>query len=283
MTLHELCADSRRRLETKFPSGEAQAMVREIMLRLKGYSPVDLVVKGSDEVSDFIKDKTAGIIDRLLKDEPLQYILGHAWFYGMDFEVTPDVLIPRPETAELIDLIVDRYRSQSDLSVLDVCTGSGCIAIALARNLSFSDVEAIDISQAALAVAQSNNSQLKTKVKFRQADALKLPEEREPKYDIIVSNPPYITLAEKKDMEANVIDHEPHLALFVPDNDPLEFYHAIAKYAATALKNGGTLWFELNPLFADTLADELRRDEWEDVELHRDTSAKNRFLSAVHR
>lgn len=159
-------------------------MTRLIFERLKGFTPADLVLKGTQEAGDFIEGKVGQIVSRLLKDEPIQYIFGIADFYGMEFKVTPDVLIPRTETAELVDIIVRDWAGKADLNVADLCTGSGCIAVALARNLPFASVTAIDISEAALAVARENSVSLKTNVRFVREDVLTLSPLRE-SFDII--------------------------------------------------------------------------------------------------
>lgn len=256
-------------------------MVRIIFEHLKGYTPVDLVIKADDEVSDFISGKVNGVVERLLGNEPIQYIFGEAQFYGLKFKVTPATLIPRPETEELVDMIVHQAGDTSDLRVLDIGTGSGCIAIALARNLRFPQVEALDISHDALAVAEENADTLRTDVKFRGADALHLKTPVSPEYDIIVSNPPYIAEHEKADMEPNVLDHEPHSALFVPDNDPLVFYKAISTFALKALKPYGKIYFEINPLFASELSRHMQRQGWDEITVTPDIERRNRFLSAT--
>lgn len=280
-TLAALCQAAASRLAPTYGESEARWMVRIIMQELKGYSRVELAVKADAEVSDYLIAKVSGIVDRLLTGEPLQYIFGATEFYGLRLAVSPAVLIPRPETAELVDLIVRENARRQDLRVLDVCTGSGCIAVALARNLPFAQVEAIDISGDALDVARSNAASLKVKVSFRQADALRLPSEQEPRFDIVVSNPPYVLDSERVEMSANVLDHEPHIALFVPDSDPLRFYLSIAAYAMTALTAGGRLYFELNTLTSESLVRELRSAGWTDVVILPDTDGKRRFLSAT--
>ena len=256
-------------------------MTRLIFERLKGFTPADLVLKGAQEAGDFIEGKVGKIVSRLLKNEPIQYIFGIADFYGMEFKVTPDVLIPRPETAELVDIIVRDWRDKADLRVADLCTGSGCIAVVLARNLPFASVTAIDISDAALAVARENSVALKTNIRFVCEDVLTISPSRE-SFDIIVSNPPYITEKEKVAMEPNVLDYEPALALFVPDNDPLKFYKPISRFAAESLSSGGMLYFEINPDYAREISGYLSGLGFEDVEVIKDTSAKNRFIKAVH-
>lgn len=283
MTLKETISGAQRRLREVYPEGEAKAMVREIFFRLKGYTLADLLLKAEEEVSDYIGSKVTRIVDRLAEGEPIQYIFGQARFYGMDFKVTPDTLIPRRETEELVDLVVRRWRGESDLKVLDVCTGSGCIAVALARNLPFSKVEGLDISGAALVVARENATTLKVKVDFYKADALRLDSSIGEGYDIVISNPPYVLESEKAEMSKNVLDHEPPLALFVPDSDPVKFYTAIAAFASEALRPGGMLYFEINPLEVDNLRKIGDDGCWSDSEFVRDISGKERFMILTKR
>ncbi len=271
MTLGQSIAETRKRLEPHYSDGEARALVREILFRLKGWTPVDIAVKADEPVSGFIQSKISEAVD----------IFRRATFYGLDFTVTPDVLIPRPETAELVDIIVGDHSGQSDLRVADLCTGSGCIACALARNLPFAEVTAIDISEPAIAVARENASQLKVDVDVRRDAVLALTPPEAPLYDIIVSNPPYITQSEKTSVDANVLLYEPHSALFVPDTDPLLFYEAIGLYAVKALAPRHSLYLEINPLHAEALRDMLARQGWHDIDLRRDTSGKLRFAIAT--
>lgn len=280
MTVKEVADKAFRRLAPRYGAGEARWMVRLMMEEFKNYSPVDMAVRGDFEAGENVERRIDETVGRLLNGEPIQYIFGRARFYGMNLKVTPDVLIPRPETEELVDLIVKDCGDRSDLRVLDVCTGSGCIAIALARNLPFSQVDAIDISGGALAVARSNAAQLKAAVKFSEADALNMQAPEVGRYDIIVSNPPYIAEHECAEMDPNVLEHEPSLALFVPDSDPLRFYIAIARYALKALREDGRLYFEINPLYASMLQEQMRRMGWNDVNVLADMQKKNRFLIA---
>ncbi|MDE6353269.1 MAG: peptide chain release factor N(5)-glutamine methyltransferase [Muribaculaceae bacterium] len=241
----------------------------------------DILVRGDDEASEFVIQQTEQAVDKVLNGEPVQYIFGKAHFYGLIVNVSPATLIPRPETAELVDLIVDKYKGKSDLRVFDIATGSGCIAVALARNLPFSQVDAIDISEKALEVAKSNNELLRTKVNFCEGDILALNQPTSPIYDIIVSNPPYIARREANEMSSVVLDHEPDIALFVPDDDPLKFYKPISKYAIDALKPGGTIYFEINPLFADDLKKFMLAQSWKSVDIVRDMQRNNRFIIAT--
>lgn len=279
LTYGQLAADTRSRLESHYSAGEARAMTRIIFERLKGFSQTDMLLKADEEVSDYIAGKVDAVVKRLLDNEPIQYIFGIADFYGLEFKVTPDVLIPRPETAELVDMIVSDADGRSDLAVLDLCTGSGCIACALARNLPFADVSAVDISKKALEIAESNAKSLKVRVNFSNADVLLLNPYPD-SYNIIVSNPPYITDSEKAEMEQNVLAHEPALALFVPDSDPLKFYRPIAQFASKSLKKGGTLYLEINPLFADAVKNELKAAGFDEIDIVRDSAARNRFVHA---
>lgn len=279
MTLDQFCRQSRKRLDPLYGPGEVAMLLRIIFEYLKGWTQTDMIMRGSDELSDFIAGKADAIIDRLLAHEPIQYIIGEARWYGMKYIVDRSTLIPRPETEQLVDLVVADAADTPDLRVLDLCTGSGCIAIALARNLRFATVEAVDISTDALDVARRNASSLRAKVDFRHADVLAMKPDPD-SFDIIVSNPPYIAEHERASMSANVIDYEPHIALFVPDSDPLRFYTAIARYAVTALKPGGWLYFEINPLYADDLRKEMEADGWVDVDLRPDFRKVIRFLKA---
>lgn len=282
MKLDELRREIVGRLGEVYPRGEALWLWREMLMRIKGWGQVELAIKAGDEVSEYLQRKVEEVTERLLRKEPVQYIFGIAEFYGLQLKVTPDVLIPRPETAEMVDMIVKWADGRTDLRVLDVCTGSGCIAVALARNLKFAQIAAIDLSSKALAVAAENVETLKVKVNLKLGDALQLKDETSPKYDIIVSNPPYIAESERASMDSNVVDHEPRMALFVPDSDPLRFYHAIARYAMTALVGGGVLYFEINPLYAIRLREELQQQGWDDVVVEADMQGLNRFIHCVH-
>lgn len=279
-TVGNVFSDTKSRLASHYDDKESKAMTEIIFEEILKMNPVDVILRKDNEISDFIYDKIQKVVDRLLNDEPIQYIFGKTIFYGAEIKVTPDVLIPRPETEELVDIIVKKWDSVSDLSVLDLCTGSGCIAVSLARVLKFPVVKAVDISPRAIAVAKENASHQRVKVDFEVADVLteKLPHDM---YDIIVSNPPYITQEERKSMAANVLRYEPSGALFVPDDDPMIFYRAIASLAKDSLKSGGMLYFELNPLFHDEVDHLLVSLGFSDVEILRDMAGKNRFGIAI--
>lgn len=280
ITVSALAVSMRSRLAGKYGQGESRDMVRLIFHAIKGWDTVQLMVHGDVPASDWLCGKCDDAVRRVLAGEPVQYVVGEAYFYGMDFFVAPGVLIPRPETAELVDMIVDTNR-KPDLRLLDVGTGSGAIAIALSRALRFPEVTAIDISSEALAVAQRNVERLKAKVQLLKADIFTYDPAPE-SLDIIVSNPPYIAESEMRHMEENVLDHEPHLALFVPDDNPLIYYSRIAEVGRSVLVKGGRLYFEINPRFADDLAGMLRGQGYVDVSLERDSHDRVRFATAIH-
>lgn len=280
MKVQYIIKDIKEKLAPLYSPSECQTIVKIIFDNLMHYSPVDLVMKQDEEVSDFIEGKIDNMVNRLLNHEPIQYIFNEAYFHGNMLKVTPDVLIPRPETEELIDLIVSE-NPQSDLKVLDIGTGSGAIAVSLARSLRFPIVSAIDISPKALEVAEENATKLKVKVKFIEADILNLKAIGNEGYDIIVSNPPYITDGEKDEMEDNVLDFEPHLALFVPNNDPLKFYRAISIYAQRALKRGGKLYFEINNHFGEEMKELLKQNGFTDINIIKDMHGKDRIATST--
>ena len=269
----------RSELKPIYDQREVESISRVIFEEVLRWKPVDIVMRDEDELPSFFPSRLDEIIARLQRHEPIQYILGKAWFHGHTMTVTPAVLIPRPETEQLVDMIVDQNPG-SDLQVLDIGTGSGCIAISLARALKFAQVTGIDVSPDALAVAQQNSSDLKTRVKFIEQDILtcRAPSEA---WDIIVSNPPYITEQEKAAIEHNVLDYEPASALFVPDNDPMLFYRPIASYAARALKNGGRLYLEINRAMAPLVRETLTKAGLQSIQIHTDFNGNNRFVTAI--
>lgn len=279
MTLKQVTDSAVARLAPKYGRREAEWMMRIVLENVKGYTPVDTILHRDEILSDFIVGKIGNVIDRLLADEPIQYIFGTARFCGNTLAVSPATLIPRPETEELVDIIV-KDNPGTDLRVLDVGTGSGCIAVSLARMLRFPVVEAIDISDEALAVARENARKLKVSVNFRHEDALTMKSGGERMYDIIVSNPPYIVESEREGMSANVLGHEPWTALFVPDDDPLRFYDAISRYASGALTGGGKLYFEINPLFAGRMAEMLAECGFVGIDTITDMQGRKRFVKA---
>lgn len=312
-----------------YDAGEAQAIVRTVLDVKYGMTLTDIICGKVNEISADEERKLEEIIIRLQKGEPVQYVLGEADFAGRTFHVEPGVLIPRPETAELCQWIekdmfeksiVSSGDSSEDSSgnspqatddarrILDICTGSGCIAITLGLNIPNSEVTGWDISEDALRIAQGNVEMMKAgNVRIEHQDALALPKVAETdnekmkgnddkevvkpkgeaktpstqKWDLIVSNPPYICEKEKADMEKNVLEHEPSLALFVPDEDPLKFYRAIAEYASSALKSGGALYFEINPIYEKETREMLLKLDFKDIETKEDAFGKKRMMRAI--
>lgn len=279
MTVREELIEVRKRLDGLFDAREREAVILLIFAYVKNWSRVDLIINEGKPLSDFIKNEIDRIVDRLLLGEPIQYITGYARFYGMDFKVRSGVLIPRPETEELVDWICEENKEE-DLIVLDIGTGSGCIAIALARHLAFANVTAIDFSKVALEQAEENAKELKAKVRFVHADMYSWSPDNE-SLDIIVSNPPYIAPDEKDEMEVRVKDFEPSEALFVDADDPIRPYKKIEEISRHGLKNGGRVYLELNPRFAEEVKNYYESKRWSGVEVRIDSYGKKRMLRAV--
>lgn len=275
MTYRELW----RTLEPLYGNGEARAITDYVLDVCFGLSKADILCGAVEEMT---AEKTAElnkIFGRLTEGEPVQYVLGRAEFSGRWFNVRPGVLIPRPETEELCAWITADSKASGSPKVLDIGTGSGCIAITLQLDMPESKVTAWDISADALDVARENAQQLGANVNFVKLDALNAKPEGE--WDVIVSNPPYICEKEKKDMAVNVLEHEPHTALFVPDADPLLFYRAITRLAVQTLNKGGRLYFEINPIYADDTCRMMRAEGMTEVELRSDMYGKQRMAKGV--
>lgn len=264
----------------QYPDTEASAIAKAILTDVFQLSTTDLYASKDMNFSTNQAEKLEVIINRLRANEPLQYILGNCYFCGLNFHVEPGVLIPRPETAELVEwIIADRKSSDSPIRILDIGTGSGCISISLAKNLPQSEVYAWDISEDAIRIASDNANRLDANVRFRQTDVLgQVPTNT--MMNVIVSNPPYITEAERTDMDANVTDWEPDTALFVPDNAQLLFYERIADIGKQILTPDGTLYFEINQRFGTETVDMLRKKGYRNVELRKDLSGNDRMIKA---
>lgn len=271
------------RIATSYEDGEARAIARILIEELFGLSYTDIVCGATDQLSadDTLRLDTA--VRRIEQGEPLQHVLGYADFCGNHFGVNASVLIPRPETEWLVDEGERLMNGASNAApsapkhILDIGTGCGCIAISLKLRLGEAYVEAWDISEEALRTAESNAKALKAEVAFCKRDALRAEESVAP-WDLIVSNPPYICDSERADMDDNVLLHEPHTALFVPDDDPLRFYRAIAHYALRSLNNGGSLLFECNTRYAEATGEMMREMGFEDVTVNDDCFGLPRFV-----
>lgn len=275
------------RLTPLYEEREAQAIVRLLLDKQFGMTLTDVLCDKVSELSADDKQSLEKMMSRLEKGEPVQYVVGEAVFMGRQFHVEPGVLIPRPETESLCQWVKDDYNRDYcalqppvPLDVLDVGTGSGCIAVTLALDLYNSRIAACDVSGDALLIARSNAHRWDAKVNFRWEDIL-APTSTDDRYDIIVSNPPYICERERADMSANVLEHEPETALFVPDDDPLRFYRAIADYGLAALKPGGALYFETNPLYINKVCEMLSAVGYQSVAQRPDPFGKQRFTKAI--
>tara|TARA_R110000765_G_scaffold61991_8_gene120308 strand:- start:3086 stop:3955 length:870 start_codon:yes stop_codon:yes gene_type:complete len=228
-------------------------------------------------------------LSELKLEKPIQHIIGTTHFMDLDFKVNEHVLIPRPETEELVRWILDDYKNTAKiLTILDMGTGSGCIPISLDKNLTDAKVFGLDISKDALKVAEENNALLNSDVKFYEADILSLDmetseKELDEKFDIIISNPPYVRELEKAEMQNNVIDHEPSLALFVPDEDPLKFYSAVVNFAANHLNENGCLYLEINQYLGEETKQLLEKSNFKTIELRKDMFGNDRMIKGIRK
>ena len=279
-TLAFIQSEMRRQLAPVYSPRELQQVVFELLEHF-GFTRVQVIAYPDAKLSETDYEQLQLMLKRLADGEPLQYVVGTEWFMDMPFRVCRDVLIPRPETEELVRLIVGRCKRPSP-RIADVGTGSGCIAVSLATLIDGAQVTAVDVSASAIEVAQRNAEQNSAQVEFVCADILADNQLFAPSsLDVVVSNPPYVTETDKSQMSRNVLDFEPHLALFVPDSDPLLFYRRIAELAQQWLKSGGMLFFEINERFGPETVQLLENMRFVNVELHRDFYEKNRMVSAV--
>ena len=260
---------------------ERNAIIRAICCDILDISPTTYYLKETITLTTAQTTLVNSITERLQRGEPLQYIEGKAPFCGMEFIVTPAVLIPRPETAELVEWITTEHATQSP-RILDLGTGSGCIAISLSQQMPQATVEACDISTEALEVAQTNNHENGTSVTFFHHDILSLDSPLPHSYDILVSNPPYIKQSEATDMENHVTQWEPHTALFVPDDDALRFYRAIAEIGQTdALKSGGEIYVEINQALGKETVELFKSYGYKEVTLRKDIYGNDRMIRCI--
>lgn len=261
-------------LSERYGINEAKAVVRYLLEMKYGLSLTDILCGKTDDIDTRMLDSD---MEKLCEGIPVQYVVGKTMFADRCFTVTPAVLIPRQETAELCRWITERWHGDV-CRILDVGTGSGCIAITLSLDIPHSQVEAWDISEEALAVARENAAALQSKVMFRHQDMLEVSATDSGKYDIIVSNPPYICYRESHEVDEHVLKNEPQQALFVPDEDPLLFYRAILRYAKKALKENGVIYFEINPHHLEALQELCTSIGFAQQEVRTDSFGKQRFL-----
>ena len=264
-----------------YGDGEAKAIAQMVYEVRFGLSLSDIYLGKDTQLSADDQAELQEIAKRLADNEPVQYVLGVADFCGRQYHVEPGILIPRPETEHLCRLITKHVAiGSANRKVLDIGTGSGCIAITLALDIPNSQVTAWDISPIALRVAKGNAEQLGAQVNVIENDMLQQTYQVAPQWDLIVSNPPYICDSEAEEMDANVLDYEPEIALFVPDDDPLQFYVPIMNYAQSALHPGGELWLETNPLYEEIIEERLLELGF-NVTAHDDQFGKTRFIQAI--
>ncbi len=276
--MNKIVAYIRSRLQPYYTAEEVSALSRIVCCDLLGQAPTDYYLGKDIVLSSKKEQELEDILQRLSRFEPLQYIEGRTLFLGREFWVAPGVLIPRPETEELVELMLKEI--PADARILDVGTGSGCIAISLAKELPDTLVTAWDVSPEALSVARVNARKLQANVRFVECDVLACQVDEVGLYDVIVSNPPYVTEAEKADMEPNVLQWEPSLALFVPDDDPLRFYRRIAVLGRDMLADGGRLYFEINRAYGREMVEMLRTMGYVGVRVEKDLSQNDRFVIA---
>lgn len=286
MTLKELQHIFHNELDAIHGKNEVDNFFRLLVEHVLYLKPIEITLNPKYSVSNEIQKYFNGAIDRLKQEEPIQYIIGETEFYGLLFKVSPKVLIPRPETEELVEWVLkdNPTTKNQQLTVLDIGTGSGCIAIALAKHLSNAKVYTLDVSPEALEVAKENALLNKVDVEFMEKNILKSSQAEListlHKFDIIVSNPPYVRKLEKRAIKKNVIKYEPHLALFVEDEDPLLFYKAICEFAVHNLKPNGMLYFEINQYLSAELKHLLTKFDFNSVELRKDLFGNDRMLKA---
>ena len=269
-------------LKDTYSNSETDAITSLVLTDITGLNKASLKAFTGTELNVVQSEKLLTIIAQLKTGMPVQYILGYTDFYGLTFRVDPSVLIPRPETEELVEWILRTIPLNNTQNILDIGTGSGCIPITLKHNIPDSNLFGIDISSIALQTAKHNAEVNKVNVTFIKADALNLNEPviASQRYGVVVSNPPYVTMTDKQQMHHNVTDFEPHTALFVTDQNPLIFYKAIADFATRHLINGGYLFFEINESLGLETVEILNHKGFQNIELRKDMSGKDRMIKA---
>ncbi|MBA9078517.1 peptide chain release factor N(5)-glutamine methyltransferase [Rufibacter quisquiliarum] len=281
-TIGEVLAQLAQQLEQVYEQPEARTMSEWVLEHFLQTNRFGLMQKRAGAASEILLEQVRQAQQRLLRQEPLQYVLGEASFYGREFKVTPAVLIPRPETEELVQWVVKTYERHPEVRLLDIGTGSGCIPITLAAELEQAHVWGLDVSGDALEVAKRNALELGQRVEWLQQDILReVPGLPPHSLDAVISNPPYVLEQEKELMRENVLHHEPHLALFVPNEDPLLFYRRIAEVAQRLLKPGGRLFFEINEQFAQETVAMLQAQGYSEARVRTDLRGKERMVAAT--
>jgi release factor glutamine methyltransferase len=280
MTIKQLKRVFTSEISHLYPQTEVDSFFYLLAKEILSLNRVDIALKFNEEIA--ISQKFHEALNNLSEQKPIQYILGKTEFYGLDFKVNNNVLIPRPETEELVDWIIKDYKNTKDLKILDIGTGSGCIAISLAKNTNNFNITALDVSKKALEIAKYNTQNNTVEITFILDDILSPKSQNYIKYDIIVSNPPYVRALEKEEINNNVLKNEPHLALFVEDHNALVFYNAIANFALKHLTNKGVLYFEINQYLGQETVNLLINKGFKNVMLKKDIFNNDRMIKAFH-
>ncbi len=267
-------------LSNNYPKTEIQSFFNILIEHQLNLTRVEIALNPAIEITQTHLDFLQKALSSLKKSIPIQYIIGETEFYGLPFKVSKNVLIPRPETEELVNWVLNDTKNIANLKILDIGTGSGCIAISIAKNAPNAKVFALDISSKALEIAKENTKLNGVSIQFIEADILDFPKSNE-KFDVIISNPPYVRELEKKLMQKNVLENEPHIALFVRDENPLLFYDKIADFALTNLKQNGSLYFEINQYLGNQTLDLLKSKGFQNIKLKKDIFGVNRMLKAT--
>lgn len=269
-------------LEQEYPENEVRSMISIALTHFFNYDSAFLAMHPNLRFTESELLKFVFLVKELRTGRPLQYILGESEFYGLTFTVNENVLIPRQETEELVDLIIKDYKNKESLTVLDIGCGSGCIGVALSRFLNNAQVYSSDVSENALKLAKQNADINKAQLNFIHDNILNPDQGKYPeKIDIIVSNPPYVRLSEKEEMHRNVVDYEPHTALFVNDDNALIFYEAIADFGKLHLSKGASIYFEINEKKSAEISDLLYNKSYSEIKVIKDLNGKDRFIKAI--
>lgn len=285
MTIQEFRIAFNKKLSSLYPKNEVDTFLFLLLEYYCNKKRIDVIIDSNYKIESENLDKLNAALNRLIKEEPIQYIIGETEFFGLPFKVNKHTLIPRPETEELVEWVLETIKNQNQLKskesihILDIGTGTGCIAISLAKNINNAQVSAIDISNEALEIAQGNAKLNQVNIHFIKRDILKT-RNLDKKFDIIVSNPPYVRNLEKKEIKKNVLENEPHAALFVEDDNPLIFYDAISKLAHQTLTENGFLFFEINEYLGKEMLKLLEDKNFKNPILKKDLFGKDRMIRA---
>jgi release factor glutamine methyltransferase len=279
MTLSQIKTRFVKQLLSVYPNQEIDSIFTITARQLLNYSKIEIHLSKDEKIQPDTENKFLVILDRLSTGEPIQYILEETEFYGIKLKVDRRALIPRPETEYMLDIALQCLPKNKPIDIIDLCTGSGCIAIALAKNIPLANITATDISNETIKLAEENSNTCNTRIRFVEDDLL-IPSFKFGFYNFMISNPPYVRDSEKAFMHKNVLDFEPATALFVPDSDPFLFYRAIAEFGKSHLYKKGIILVEINENFGNETADVFLKSEFDNVEIIKDLQNKDRFIKA---